>query len=138
MDRADHGSQALEVSVEELQRLQETDKHLAGMTECEGFFKQDGILYRHWVPTEEAAGGSSDKPDHPTEGLSETGATVGTNYPLRRSPWQEEDSGPDHEVILLAYPIQRRRGFLQELCKVPEVKPQKSTPCPHDPSTSYR
>ena len=42
--------EGLEVSAEELQQLQETEGYLAGVAERSGFFKQDGILYQHWVP----------------------------------------------------------------------------------------
>ena len=41
--------EVLEVSVAELQQLQETDKGLDGIMEWVGFFNRNGMLYRYWV-----------------------------------------------------------------------------------------
>ena len=43
-------AEALAVSAEELQQLQETESDLARLMERGNFFKQNRILYRRWVP----------------------------------------------------------------------------------------
>ena len=48
--RGRQSEDALDLSPEELQRLQETDDTLEGVVEGDRVFRRNGVLYRRWVP----------------------------------------------------------------------------------------
>jgi hypothetical protein len=115
------------MSPEELRKLQDIDESLGrprlpDPSRWGNFFRRNRLLYRLYSPL--GADGDAHNVEQlvlPTQLQPAVLKLAHDNYTNGWTSWQEEDSRPYSQSVLLAWDVSGRPGALQDLWSVPEI-----------------